>query len=247
MRHALPSRLTPRQQIDRIALGHRVEVELDARVALHQASLHDAHLVAPDKLQDRIDVRMRLGLAPGESTRLDQRLDRHVVAAAAQRPDAVGQAEVEGDMAVDAVRLVAVQAAQQRGRIEDRHRRLGLAVELHDGGVELLRTRAAHVGHDMQRRAEHRAVDDRIGIALSGPRAPRGKQPRKGSPKILFQHRFHLFSGKNTIFPQIRKLFGAKREIIFHFSCAITIYFVPLPNALALSTVRGMRRRVELK
>ena len=124
-----------RQQIDRVALGHRIEVELHAGVALHQPPAFDADLFAAHEIEDRIDVRMRLGRLAGESPRLDERLDRHVVTPPAQRPDAVRQAEVEGDMAIDAVRLVAVQPAQQRRRIENRHRGLGLAVQLHDGRV----------------------------------------------------------------------------------------------------------------
>ena len=48
------------------------------------------------------------------------------------------QMQVEGDMTVDAVGLVAVQAAHERRRIVNRHRRLGLAVQLHDGRIETL-------------------------------------------------------------------------------------------------------------
>ena len=237
-----------RQQIDRVALGHRIEVELHAGVALHQPPAFDADLFAAHEIEDRIDVRMRLGRLAGESPRLDERLDRHVVTPPAQRPDAVRQAEVEGDMAIDAVRLVAVQPAQQRRRIENRHRGLGLAVQLHDGRVQLLRRDPLDVGHHVQRRTEHRAVHHRIGTRPpAAAREPRGEERREKAAKVLFQHNFHPFSRKSTIFPPIRLLFLPKREIIFHISCAIPIYFVPLQNALALSTVRGMRRRVELK
>ena len=62
-----------RKQVHRVALGHRVEVELDTRIALDEPPLLDAHLIAADEGEDRIDVRMRLGLAPGEAPRLDPR------------------------------------------------------------------------------------------------------------------------------------------------------------------------------
>lgn len=52
---------------------------------------------------------MPFGLPAGKPPRFDQRFDRHVIAAAAQGADAVGQMQIEGDMAVYAVRLVAVE------------------------------------------------------------------------------------------------------------------------------------------
>ena len=91
-------------------------------------------------------------------------------------------------------------------------------------------------------------VEDIIGEGLDIHHMYKTREERREkAAKVLFQHNFHPFSRKSTIFPPIRLLFLPKREIIFHISCAIPIYFVPLQNALALSTVRGMRRRVELK
>ena len=91
-------------------------------------------------------------------------------------------------------------------------------------------------------------VEDIIGEGLDIHHMYKTREERREkAAKVLFQHNFHPFSRKSTIFPPIRLLFLPKREIIFHISCAIPIYFVPLQNALALSTVRGMRRRVERK
>ena len=192
-----------RQQIDDVAFGHGIEIELHAGIVLHQPPRLDAHLLPPHEFEDRIDVRALDALLPGESPRLDQRFDGHVVAAAAQRTDAVGQTEVEGDMAVNAVGFVAVQTAQQRRGVVDRHRRLGLAVELHDRGVKLLRRDAPHVGRDVQRRAQHHPVHRDVGG--TPPAAPESGRDKCGqdSADTLFQHNFHSFSHKSTIFRSI--------------------------------------------
>ena len=175
---------------------------------------------------------MPFGLPAGKPPRFDQRFDRHVVAAAAQGADTVGQMQVEGDMAVYAVRLVAVEPAQQRARIEDRHRRLGFAVEFHHGGVEFLRGDALHVGRDMQRCAEHHAVHG--GIGGGAPASPEGGRGHRNPdfPNQLFCHipdfernsqksRSSLrtsvtagkpFSGRFGKFPPKRLLRGVRRR-----------------------------------
>ena len=208
----------PGEQIDRVAFGDRIEVELYAGIGLHQPALLDTDLFAADECEDRIDVGMPFGLPAGKPPRFDQRFDRHVVAAAAQGADAVGQMQVEGDMAVYAVRLVAVEPAQQRARIEDRHRRLGFAVEFHHGGVEFLRGDALHVGRDMQRCAEHHAVHG--GIGGGAPASPEGGRGHRNPdfPNQLFCHNVLLsaakiaFSGRFGKFPPKRLLRGVRRR-----------------------------------
>ena len=194
-----------REQVDGISFGDRIEIQLHTGIVLYQAAVFDAHLLTAHERKDRIDVRVLLRLFPGEAPRLDERFDGHVVTAVAQRADAVGQAEVEGDMAVDAVGLVAVQAAQQRRRVEDRHRGLGLPVERHDGGVELLRRSALHVGHHVQRRAEHRPVDGRIGnLAAAAPQEGCAHRREECENKRLY-HNVDLFCRKNSIFRSLRR------------------------------------------
>ena len=194
-----------REQVDDVSFGYRIEIQLHPGIVLYQAAVFDAHLSTSHERQDRIDVRVLLRLFSGEPPRLDERFDGHVVAAVAQRADAVGQAEVEGDMAVDAVGFVAVQTAQQRCRVEDRHRGFGLTVERHDGGVEFLRRGALHVGHHVQRRAEHRPVDGRIGnLAAAAPQEGRAHRREECENKRLY-HNVDLFSRKNSIFRSFRR------------------------------------------
>ena len=125
--------------------------------------------------------------------------------------------QVEGDMTVDAVGLVAVQTAHERRRIVNRHRRLGLAVQLHDGRIETLPRDALHVGHHMQRRAEHRPVDgDEIRLAPAAAQH-RGDKRGESSAHTRFPHNFHLFSRKNTIFPINLLFLDAKLKIIVNY------------------------------
>jgi len=94
-------------------------------------------------------------------------------------------------MAVDAVGLVAVQPAEQRTLVENRHRRLGLAVQGHDRVAELLRPDAAYVGDDVQRRAQHRAVERRIGDFAG--RTSRRRSENRGGDHAPFQHKIRTF------------------------------------------------------
>ena len=119
--------------------------------------------------------------------RLDERLDCHVVTPPAQRPDAVRQAEVEGDMAIDAVRPVAVQPAQQRRRIENRHRGPGpRATSMTAAGNTRRGTPAG--GRPARSGTEHRAVHHCIGRRppAAPPPNPPGEERREKAAKVLF-------------------------------------------------------------
>lgn len=74
------------QQIDRIAFRHGVEVQLHARIVLHQPPSLDTDLFAAHEFEDRIDVRVFDALPAGEAPRLDQRLDGHVVTPSLNAP-----------------------------------------------------------------------------------------------------------------------------------------------------------------
>ena len=206
------------QQVHRIALCHGVEIQLHARVRLDQTAVFDVHLVAPHEGEERIEIRVRLGLFPGKAPRLDQRLDRHVVAPVAQRPDAVRKVQVEGDMPVDRIRFVAVQPAQQRPLVENRHRSLRLPVEIHDRPIEFLRRGVPHVRHHVQRRSEHHPVDGRIFRTLRTPREQnrRGCGNKAGDSSL--SHNFHAFKHKNTIFRANFSFFHPKDKefLTFH-------------------------------
>jgi len=114
-------------------------------------------------------------------------------------------------MAVDAVGLVAVQPAEQRTLVENRHRRLGLAVELHDGGIQLLLADSPDVGHDPQRSPQHDPLDDRVILA---ERTPRGRQTDRGdgTRHIPFQHKIRTFIPQKYDFPGRYALFIANKQ-----------------------------------
>ena len=80
------------------------------------------------ELQERIEVRGAFRLVSGESPGIDQRLDRHVVVAFAQAAEPFGQTEVVDDMFVERIGFSPVDAAQQGGGVENRHRSLGFGV-----------------------------------------------------------------------------------------------------------------------
>ena len=108
--------------IDRITLGNRVEIKLQTRIVLDNSLLLDTHLVHSDKLQQRIDIGLCLRLTPRKAVCLGQRCNRYVVHSVADRVDAARQRQHQPNMQVGRVGLVAIDTADERGRIEDRHR-----------------------------------------------------------------------------------------------------------------------------
>ena len=188
-----------RQQIDRVALGHGVEVELHARIRLHQASALDAHLPAPHEAEDRIDVGRRIGRTSGKAPRLDERLDRDVVHAAAERPHAVREPQAVGDVRVHRIGAVVVQPAQQRLLLEDRHRGPRLAVEPQRGVAQLPGGHAAHVSRHAERGAQHHALRRDVPAAR---RASAHRERRRGAerPNTVFHPLHHGSGGKFSVF-----------------------------------------------
>ena len=145
-------------QVDHVALADRVEVELDARIVLDEPVPFDADFAVAHQRQDRIDVRCFLSLFSGETPRFDERFDGDVVHAVAQTAHGVGGQNVVDQVAVERVALAAVDAAQQRRLVEDRHRMFHLFVERHDFGVDFV-GRQGRPGFDAEGRSEYGTLD----------------------------------------------------------------------------------------
>lgn len=108
--------------VRRSPLRDRVQVDLHAGIGFPQAAVLDGDLVVSDQLEQRIDVGVLYRYVAREAIGCGERLDGDVVGSVRLFADTPGGPDTFGDETVYRIRFVAVQPAEQRLRVVERHR-----------------------------------------------------------------------------------------------------------------------------